>query len=66
MTVSDLLEQACNTSDNAIELVPRPKLLTACSKLVTTTGKWKQLEAVRQDNLLTACGQSCNNLFADL
>jgi hypothetical protein len=34
------------------------KLLTACSKLVTTT------KAV--DNLSTACVQICNNLFADL
>jgi hypothetical protein len=36
-------------------------LLTACCRLVTTTGN-KQCE----DNLLTACEQICNNLFADL
>ena len=32
--VSDLLEQPCNKSDNAIELVTVYKLLTACNKLV--------------------------------
>jgi hypothetical protein len=36
-------------------------LITACSKLVTTTGN-KQCE----HNLSTACEQICNNLFADL
>ena len=55
MTVSDSLEQPCNKSDNAI------KLVTSCQQLVTTTGN-KQCE----DNLLTACEQICNNLFADL
>jgi hypothetical protein len=59
MTVSDLLEQPCNKSDNAIKFVN--KLLTAYSKLVTTTGN-KQCE----HNLSTACEQICNNLFTDL
>jgi hypothetical protein len=54
MTVSDLLEQLC-------DLEACYKLLTACSRLVTTTEN-KQCE----DNLLTACEQICNNLFADL
>ena len=61
MTVSNLLEQPCNKSDNAIKLRFKYKLLTACSKLVTTTGN-KQYE----HNLSTACEQICNNLFADL
>jgi hypothetical protein len=61
MTVSDLLEQLCYKSDNINKVVTTYKLLTACSKLVTTTGN-KQCE----HNLLTACEQICNNLFADL
>ena len=59
MTASDLLGQSCNKPDNAIKVVT--SLLTACSKLVIPTGN-KQCE----DNLLTACEQICNNLFADL
>jgi hypothetical protein len=51
MTVSDLSEQPCNKSDNAI------KLVTSCQQLVPTTGN-KQCE----DNLSTACEQICNNL----
>ena len=63
MTVSDLLEveQPCNKSDNAIKFATSCILLTACSKLVTTTGN-KQCE----HNLSTASEQICNNLFADL
>ena len=56
MTVSDLLKQPCNKSDNAIKLVTIKLMLTAYSKLVTTGNK--QCE----DNLLTACLQTCNNL----
>ena len=41
--------------------MPCYKLLTACSKLVTTTRN-KQWE----HNLSTACEEICNNLFADL
>jgi hypothetical protein len=36
MTVSDLLEQPCNKSDNAIKI---GKLSTACSKLVDNLGQ---------------------------
>jgi hypothetical protein len=61
MTVSNLLEQPCDKSDNAIIHQACYKLLTACFKLVTTTGN-KQCE----DNFSTACEQICNNLFADL
>ena len=50
MSVSDLLEQLCNNSDNANMSDNAIKLLTACSKLVTTTGN-KQCE----HNLSTAC-----------
>ena len=50
MTVSDLLEQLCNNSDNANMSDNAIKLLTACSKLVPTTGN-KQCE----HNLSTAC-----------
>ena len=60
MTASDLLEQPCNKSDIAIKLACY-KLLTACSKLVTTTGN-KQCE----HNLSTTCEQISSNLFADL
>jgi hypothetical protein len=52
MTVSDLLEQPCDMPSSLLQV------LTACSKLVTTTGN-KQCE----DNLFTACEQICNNLF---
>jgi hypothetical protein len=55
-----LVRTTCYKSDNAINLVTY-KLLTACSKLVTTTGN-KQCE----HNLSKACEQICNNLFADL
>ena len=51
MTVSDLLEQLCNKSDNAIK-VAGSKLLTACSN------NWEQ--AVRTqlvDNLWTDFSQ---------
>jgi hypothetical protein len=60
MTVSGLLEQSCNKSDNACHQACY-KLLTACPKLVTATGN-KQCE----HNLSTACEQICNNIFADL
>ena len=52
MVVTNLLAQSCNKADNAIKLV---------SNLLQQTGN-KQCE----DNLLTACEQTCNNLFADL
>jgi hypothetical protein len=62
MTVSDLLEQLYYKSSEVYQCRQACyKLLTACSKLVTTTGN-KQCE----QNLLTACEQTCNNLFADL
>ena len=61
MIVSDLLEQPCDKSDNAIKLVTSCLITAACSKLVTTTGN-KQCE----HNLSTAREQICNNLFADL
>jgi hypothetical protein len=70
MTVSDFLEQPCNKSD-VIKLVRTTSLmtsdllqgylLTARSKLATTTGN-KQCE----HNLSTAWEQICDNLFADL
>jgi hypothetical protein len=44
MTVSDLLEQPCNKSDNAI------KLVTACSKLVDNLGQAVRTQLV--DSLL--------------
>jgi hypothetical protein len=56
MTVSDLLEQPYNKSDNAIKLATI-KQFTACFKILTTTGN-KQCE----HNLSTVCEQSCNNL----
>jgi hypothetical protein len=49
MTVSDLLEQPCNKSDNAIKLVTY-KLLTACSKLVDNLEKAVRTQLV--DGLL--------------
>jgi hypothetical protein len=55
----NLLAQPCNNL-----LMPSSLLqveLTACYKLVATTGN-KQCK----HNLLTACEQTCNNLFADL
>jgi hypothetical protein len=58
--ISDLLQQPCNKPDNAIKLACS-KLLTACSKLVTTTGN-KECE----HNLSTTCEQISSNLFADL
>jgi hypothetical protein len=58
MTVSDLLEQPCNKSDNAI------KLVTSC---VTTTRTLTKIALAQcEHNLLTACEEICNNLFADL
>ena len=59
MAVTNLLAQSCNKADNAI------KLVTSCGQLVPNllqqTGN-KQCE----HNLLTACEQTCNNLFAGL
>jgi hypothetical protein len=59
------LYQTCSNNLVTSLIVPsrlsQVALLTACSKLVTTTGN-KQCE----DNLLTACEKICNNLFADL
>ena len=60
MSVSNLLEQPCNKSDNASKLVTSC-FKTACLTLVTTIRN-KQCE----HNLSTACEQICNNLFADL
>jgi hypothetical protein len=56
MTVSDLFEQPCNKSNNAIKPV-RYKLSKACFERFTTTGN-KQCE----HNLSTACQQICNTL----
>jgi hypothetical protein len=59
MAVTNLLAQSCNKADNAI------KLVRSCSQLVSNLLQQngnKQCE----DNLLTACEQTCNNLFADL
>jgi hypothetical protein len=53
MTVSDLLEQPYNKSDNAIKLATI-KQFTACFKILTTTGN-KQCE----HNLSTVCEQIC-------
>ena len=65
MTVSDLFEN--NQCDKSEYEQGCYKLLAACSKLVptsdllaTTGNKWCK------DNLLSACEQICNNLFADL
>ena len=55
MTVSDLLEQPCNKSDNVI------KLVISCCQLVPNLlqqTRNKQCE----NNLLTTCEQTCNNL----
>ena len=55
MTVSDLLEQPCNKSDNII------KLVISCCQLVPNLlqqTRNKQCE----HNLLTTCEQTCNNL----
>jgi hypothetical protein len=59
MVVTNLLAQSCNKADNAIKLVTNCKQLV--SNLLQQTGN-KQCEY----NLLTACEQTCNNLFADL
>jgi hypothetical protein len=48
MTVSDLLEQPCNNSDNINKVVT--KLLTACSKLVDNLGQAVRTQLV--DGLL--------------
>jgi hypothetical protein len=52
MAVTNLLAQSCNKADNAIKLV---------TNLLQQTGN-KQCE----HNLLTACEQICDSLFADL
>ena len=64
MVESDLLQQPCNKSNNAIKLVT--SFLTACSKLVTTNYE----QAVRTqlvDNLGTDLKQLklqvCKNLY---
>jgi hypothetical protein len=51
MTVSDLLGQPCNKSDNAIKLF--------------TSGN-KQAVQLCKHNSSTACEQICDNLFADM
>jgi hypothetical protein len=58
MAVTNLLAQSCNKADNAIKIVTSCQHLV--SKLLKQTGN-KQCE----HNLLTACEQTCNNLFAD-
>jgi hypothetical protein len=77
MTLSDLLEQPCNKSDNINKVVT--KLLTSCSIFVDNLGQAVRTQLVDglladllQDvrflrvNLSTACEQICNNSFADL
>jgi hypothetical protein len=59
MVVTNLLAQSCNKADNAIKLVTSYEQLVP--DLLQQTGN-KQCE----HNLLTACEQTCNNLFADL
>jgi hypothetical protein len=59
MAVTNLLAQSCNKADNAIKLVTSCKQLV--SNLLQQTGN-KQCE----HNLLTACEQTCDSLFADL
>ena len=51
----------CIISPSLEQAVNQPRMLTACSKLVPTTGN-KQCE----HNLSIACEHICNNLFADL
>jgi hypothetical protein len=62
MTVSDLLEQPCNKSDNAI------KLVASCQQLVPNLlqqlGTSSAKTACRQlvNRFVTTCLQTCNNL----
>jgi hypothetical protein len=63
MTVSDLLEQPCNKSDNVI------KFVTICYKefvpnVLQQLGTSSANTTCRQ--FVKACEQICNNLFADL
>ena len=55
MTVSDLLEQPCNKSDNAI------KLVISCCQLVPNLLKQTRNKQC-EHNLLTTCEQTCYNL----
>jgi hypothetical protein len=55
MTVSDLLEQPCNKSDNAINLVPNLLQQLGTSSVNTTC---RQLV----NRFVTTCLQTCNNL----
>ena len=56
MAVTNLLAQSCNKDDNAI------KPVTSCYNSLFQQTRNKQSE----QNFLTACGQTCNNFFADL
>ena len=59
MTVSDLLKQPCNKSDNINKVVT--KLLTACSKLVDNLGQAVRTQLV--DDLLADLLQDVRFLF---
>ena len=62
MTVSDLLEQPCNKSDNAIKLVTSVDNLfqTCYNKLGTSSANTTCSQLVNR--LVTTCLQTCNNL----
>jgi hypothetical protein len=66
MTVSDLLEQPCNKSDNAI------KLVASCYRLVPNLlqqlGTSSANTTCRQlvNRFVTTCFQTCNNLCVNL
>ena len=59
MTVSELLEQPCNKSDNTIKLI-----LHVFNNLFQTC--YNKLGMQYEHILLTTCEQTCYNLFADL
>jgi hypothetical protein len=66
MTVSDLLEQPCNKSDNAI------KLVTSCQQLVPNLlqqlGTSSANTTCRQlvNRFVITCLQTCNSLYAQV
>ena len=55
MTVSDLLEQPCNKSDNVIKLV-----ISCCQFVPNLLQQTRNKQC--ENNLLTTCEQTCNNL----